>query len=57
MPTKSPLPAKTFSKQGKHKKSTGEIKNYTLPNAKTTCVSYLSKTGYVNRNRILRQKL
>jgi len=34
----------------------GEIKNYTLPNTKPTCVRYLFKIGYVSSGRILRQK-
>jgi len=35
-------------KQGKHKKSMGKIKNYTLPNTEFIDVRYLSKTGYIS---------
>jgi hypothetical protein len=35
-------------KQGKHKKSMGEIKNYTLPKTEFIDVRYLFKTGYIS---------
>ena len=35
-------------KQGKYKKSMGEIKNYTLPNTESIDVTYLLKTGYIS---------